>query len=311
MLYRLCPTPEPVALEEVSPDLLVAGIIGSEELNEYAERFGLSEAAVNECLSDHNNYRNTLDVYEDHSFGIINVVNARSVFDSSDRVAFFLKRNLFLLCVLRDLDGSVTDIFNAALRRYKPEAVSLEKLLYATLEATIAADAPALADMEFSISAMEGEVIAKEVSEDFDTQVYQKKRELLILRNYYEQLIDLGEALQENENDLFDGEYLHYVELFTSKAERLSQNVQMLRDSLTQLRDAHQSLLDYQLNRIMKVFTVVTVIFLPLTLLVGWYGMNFTHMPELDAPYAYPAVIGVAVLLVAVTLLIFKRKKLL
>lgn len=311
MLYSLRPALCSVAPEDVTPDLLVAGVITGEELRAYSARFGLSEAAVRECFSNQNNYRSTLDVYEDHSFGVLNIVEAGKVFATADRVAFFLKRNLFLLCVLHDEDGSVTEIFNAALRRYKPNDVTLEKLLYATLEATIAQDAQALATIEFSISAMEGQVIAREVDADFDTQVYQKKRELLILRNYYEQLIDLGEALQENENGLFDGEYLHYVELFTSKAQRLSQNVQMLRDALTQLRDAHQALLDYSLNRIMKLFTVVTVIFLPLTLLVGWYGMNFTHMPELSSPYAYPVVIAVAVLLVAVSLLIFKKKKLL
>ena len=69
--------------------------------------------------------------------------------------------------------------------------------------------------------------------------------------------------------------------------------------------------LDYNANRIMKVFTVVTTVFLPLTLIVGWYGMNFQHMPELSSRFGYPAVIVLSILVVVLSLLFFKKKRLL
>ena len=59
----------------------------------------------------------------------------------------------------------------------------------------------------------------------------------------------------------------------------------------------------------MKLFTVVTVIFLPLTLIVGWYGMNFKFMPELYSPFGYPAVILVSVAIVVWLIWYFKKKK--
>ena len=111
------------------------------------------------------------------------------------------------------------------------------------------------------------------------------KKKLLILHNYYEQLIDVGEELLENRNDIFDDEHLHYFKLFTKKAERLSQSVERLRESIVQLREANQANMDYNLNYVMKMFTVVTTVFLPLTLIVGWYGMNLKHMPELSWKY--------------------------
>ena len=58
----------------------------------------------------------------------------------------------------------------------------------------------------------------------------------------------------------------------------------------------------------MKVFTVITSIFLPLSLLAGWYGMNL-QMPEYRTPLAYPVIIGISAALVLVLLVIFKRKK--
>jgi magnesium transporter len=59
----------------------------------------------------------------------------------------------------------------------------------------------------------------------------------------------------------------------------------------------------------MTVLTVVTSIFLPLTLIAGWYGMNFRYMPELEWPYSYPVVIVVSIIIVVVCLVWFKRKK--
>ena len=59
----------------------------------------------------------------------------------------------------------------------------------------------------------------------------------------------------------------------------------------------------------MKVLTIVTAIFLPLSLIAGWYGMNFMGMPLLEWRYGYPVVVAVSVLVVAVLIWYFKRKK--
>ena len=80
------------------------------------------------------------------------------------------------------------------------------------------------------------------------------------------------------------------------------------KDYLTQVRESYQSQVDIEQNEIMKVFTVVTSIFLPLTLIVGWYGMNL-KMPEFEWDYGY---LFVTVLCIAVGLIwyfIFKKRK--
>ena len=80
---------------------------------------------------------------------------------------------------------------------------------------------------------------------------------------------------------------------------------------MSQLREAYQSQLSIQQNDLMKVFTIVTTVFLPLTLLVGWYGMNFTYMPELAWRWSYPVMIVVSVAIVAGLFWYFKHKKIL
>lgn len=73
------------------------------------------------------------------------------------------------------------------------------------------------------------------------------------------------------------------------------------------MREAYQSQIDIEQNHIMKIFTLITAIFLPLTLMVGWYGMNFKHMYELNSPYSYPIFILISIL-VCISLVIYFKK---
>lgn len=150
---------------------------------------------------------------------------------------------------------------------------------------------------------------SEEESIHFTNQLRQLSKELLLLRNYYDNLVIIGEDLQMNHHHIFEDDDMRYFEIFTRRIERLSNNVQMLRELLSQAYEAHQSKLDYKLNKTMQFFTVVTTVFMPLTLIAGWYGMNFKNMPELSSPYGYLSVILVSVSVVVLLMLWFKKKK--
>ena len=119
----------------------------------------------------------------------------------------------------------------------------------------------------------------------------------------------IKKEFEENENSFFQPDHLRFFRLFSSRVSRLHEMVNSLLDYTNQIRDTYQSRLDVKQNRIMTVLTVVTTIFMPLTLIVGWYGMNFKYMPELDSVWGYPVVIIVSLLIVISSLLFFKRKK--
>ena len=131
-------------------------------------------------------------------------------------------------------------------------------------------------------------------------------RELLV---HYEQIIDMTQELEENENGFFREENLRYIHLFMNLMLRRHNSAVSLRDHTMQVRDLYNAQLEVHQNRIMTLLTVITTIFMPLTLIAGWYGMNFRYMPELEWRYSYPVVIAVSVLIVAVCLIWFKRKK--
>ena len=100
-----------------------------------------------------------------------------------------------------------------------------------------------------------------------------------------------------------------YLDTLIARISRLKERVTLLSDSVVHLREAYESELELKQNRIMKIFTLVTVIFSPLSFIAGWYGMNFRYMPELYSRWGYPGVIGTFVLVTAGLFFLFKHKR--
>ena len=103
----------------------------------------------------------------------------------------------------------------------------------------------------------------------------------------------------------------HWAEAFediATEAERFNSLAELYQNVINDLIEGYISLNGHHLNQVMKVLTVVTVIFLPLTLMVGIYGMNFENMPELKSAYGYFTLLGVMAFLAVGMAYIFRRK---
>ena len=184
----------------------------------------------------------------------------------------------------------------------------LERFLYDFLEQIIAPDLARLELLEQSLDKMEEEILSGD-AEAALSKLNEVRGDLLDLSLHYGQLMDFGQELEENENGFFGEENLRYFRLFSARAVRLREMTGSLRDYTVQLRDLIQTRVDVKQNRIMTLLTVVTTIFTPLTLLTGWYGMNFKYMPELNFRWSYPIVILFSLILAVGSLLYFKKKK--
>lgn len=185
---------------------------------------------------------------------------------------------------------------------------SLERFLYDFLEKIIEKDLSLLSGMEQELGNIEGRIL-KDEQGDYPDRLNDIRGDLIDLRVHYEQLIDLSQELEENENGFFDPGNLRYFRMFTERVTRLQDQVTSLRDYTVQLRDLLSTRLDIRQNRIMTVLTVIAAIFMPLTLIAGWYGMNFYNMPELTSPFGYPVVIILSVVIVIVSIIWLKMKK--
>ena len=217
---------------------------------------------------------------------------------------FFPERLVFF-----DLNGRLEALLPELIDSRKNSQPTLEQLFYDLLEALIDEDPAFAHKIEEHISNLEDQILEGEAeSIDLNRKIAPIRRRLLFLSRYYDQLVNLGQELQENENGLFTEEGTRRFRMFTERAHRLYDHIQFLRDYSIQLREIYQSQIDLRQNTIMKLLTVVTTICLPLTIIVGWYGMNFV-MPELQwrGGYLYVIVLSLAVL--GLVIWYFKKKK--
>ena len=210
--------------------------------------------------------------------------------------------------VFVDASGLAEEITQAVAESKRWRMPGLERFFYDFLEQIISPDLARLELLEQTLERMEDEILAGD-AEPVMARLNEIRGDLLDLNLHYGQLLDLGQELEENENGFFAEENLRYFHLLTARAERLRNVVNNLREYTVQLRDLIQTRIDVKQNRIMTLLTVITTIFTPLTLLTGWYGMNFRYMPELDQPWGYPLVIAVSLAIALGCILYFKKKK--
>ena len=187
---------------------------------------------------------------------------------------------------------------------------SLRQILLALLEQLLTEDVLYLQKQEEHLAELEEELL-KRVPDYFYEMIMKYRKRLNIFHSYYEQLINMCDVMQTSVNIQLMEEEKAEWQLFSNRAERLHDHVEMLREYLVQIRELYQSLIAVKQNQVMSILTVVTTIFLPLTLIVGWYGMNFPNMPEFGWKYAYLAVIIVSITVVVIEVIYFKKKKML
>ncbi|MBQ6533249.1 MAG: hypothetical protein IJI33_09625 [Solobacterium sp.] len=210
--------------------------------------------------------------------------------------------------VFIDNDDYTLNILNRIQESRRWRFPSLERFIYDFLEETIAPDLDYLNGLENELEKIEERIMNGEI-EEYPPRFNTIRSGLLEMHTHYMHLMDLAKELEENENEYFSDENLRFFRLFGERTARLQDSVTELREYIVQLRDLVSEQLGIRQNHIMTLLTVITTIFMPLTLIVGWYGMNFVNMPELYSPWGYPVVIIVSVVIVVISLFWFRRKR--
>lgn len=216
-----------------------------------------------------------------------------------------------LIIVNLDIENlKTTEAFEAMLSYAKQfKGVTVAQLFSYYLTYFLLHDPIRLEQMELQLEDLEKIILSNRMNiEKTRNQISVFRRKIMTLRNYYEQYITITQSLCENINQLFPPADIISIRLIDSRAKRLYARTQNLSEYLTQIKESYMAQLDISLNSVMKLFTVVTTIFMPLSLIVGWYGMNF-KMPELRWEHGYLWVSSLSILVVTICIVIFKKKR--
>lgn len=190
---------------------------------------------------------------------------------------------------------------------YDPDHVLKEKISGNTpnecvlnlINILINEDMEFLQKLEMKLERIEEQLMSHKGSH-YESQIFEMRKTISTFDSYYDQMIEVVQNLQE---------FYNGFETLEKRLTRLSNVTDRLAEYSIQLREMHQTQVEMRQNQIMQFLTIVTTIFMPLTLITGWYGMNFRAMPELDSAYGYFIVIGVCILIIVLEVIYFKKKK--
>ena len=138
--------------------------------------------------------------------------------------------------------------------------------------------------------------------------IHELKRELIFLRKSVWPLREVISALERGDSPLLKPTTLIYLRDVYDHTIQIIDTVETFRDIVSGMLDIYLSSVSNRMNEVMKVLTVIATVFIPLSFIVGVYGMNFKYMPELGWKWGYLGV-WVVVLLVVVGMLVFFRRK--
>ncbi len=295
-----------IDVKKINKKILSVGFVSSEELLEIGGRLGLDQDTIEASQKANPLFRTGVDVRENYTFTELRVVNSDG---HEDFISIYLLENLLLIVDIVDEDNSTKNTFLKALKRYPGSKLCAERLVSYFIEGLLSDGNKIAEELRNDMTEMEEDIVNGNADKDFNSELLDLKKRILKYYNYYGQILDIAETLEENDNEILDNDRLFYISNLTGKVSRLKDDMNSLNEVCDHIQDAYAALLDQRMNNTMKIFTIITTIFFPLTIIVGWYGMNFQNMPELTWKYGYLYVTILSVLIVLLLVIIGKKKK--
>lgn len=269
--------------------------------------FCLHALLINDVLDDQ---RPKSEEYEDYLFFTMKMlyrIDGTGI--DYEQVSFVLGHH-FLLS-FQEKEGDLYDGFRDRIKldQGKVRKKQADYLLYRLIDINVDSYYTVLDKIGEMIEDIEEDIHLNPSNRNFN-RIQNLKKELIYLRRAVYPLREALSRLVKGESEFINEENLRYYTDIYDHIIHLIDSLDTYKDLTSSLLDIHINTLNTRMNEVMKVLTVISTIFMPLTFIVGVYGMNFTkNFPEIDAEYSYPIVWGVMLSIVIGMLVFFKRKK--
>lgn len=253
--------------------------------------------------------RPKVEDYGNHLYVVARMLERRADGEFRTEQVSILLGPGFVFSFLED-PGDVFDPVREKLRQAKGRIrhAGADHLVYALLDAIVddaMAHADALAD---AVDALEDQVF-DDGRTDRMAALYAERRAVGQARRAIVPTRELLSALRRLEGHNITPATAVYLRDVEDHLQRTVEHLDGLRETLTHLVDMNLALADHKMNEVMKAFTAIAGVFLPLTFLTGLYGMNFKHMPELQSQNGYFVLLGLMGAIAALLIWWFKKKR--
>jgi magnesium transporter len=225
-----------------------------------------------------------------------------------EQVSLLLLPNIVLS--FQEKPGDVFNLIRERIRRGvgRTRKETTDYLVYSLMDAIVDHYFTVMEGIRSEIELIEDEVI-EEPTNETSVKIHMLRGKVAMLRRSIWPLREVISTILRTESDLIKPETLPYVRDLYDHTIKVIETLETFRDTLAGLLDMQLSSVSNKMNEVMKVLTMISTVFIPLSFLAGLYGMNFKYMPELHYRWSYPLLLGIMALFVITFLLYFKKKK--
>ncbi len=236
------------------------------------------------------NHRPKVDFYENNVFLVTKMLSYNHILKQveTEQVSFVLGES-YLLSFQEDKEGDVFDVVRQQLRT-KPKGklrnMGESYLFYVLLDTIVSGYVDVMERISDELDILEERIMNEEYIREPTKQLYALKRQLTSVRKAVRPLLDASSQLLKEEGKFLDSTNFYMRDL-RERINQVSENIEIAIDTSGSLLDLHLNILGNKTNQVMKVLTIMSAIFLPLSFIAGVYGMNFDVMPELKMKMGY------------------------
>jgi magnesium transporter len=256
--------------------------------------------------------RPKVDFYEDNIFVVLQMLSyddkAQRV--ENEQVSLVLGED-YVISFQGDVEGDVFETVRQRLRaknKGKLRNSGAAYLFYLLVDTIVDNYFLVLERVAENLEALEENIIDNDINHDPTRDLYDLKRQLNMVRKSVRPMREIVAQLIREEAKFLASDNLYLRDLYDHVVQVID-NTESYIELSSSLLDLHLSIIGNKTNDVMKVLTIFSTIFMPLTFIVGVYGMNFKYMPELESKSAYFIVWGVMIVITIFIYIFFKRKK--
>jgi magnesium transporter len=286
----------------------VCGLHDTELIKQIGEKFNIHPLVLEDILNTET--RPKIEITDDYIFIAMKMLTNNNHEDQIgiEQVSFILG-NSFVFSFLEKSDSIFVPINERITNNYgRVRKQASDYLFYALMDIVVDQYYLVLEHIEEKIELLDDEVIRSADRSQIE-KIYNMKNKLLLTRRSLWPLREIFSRLIREESKLVNKKVMPYLRDLLDHTIQITETIDVQREITNGLMETHLSLMSYKMNEVMKVLTVIATIFIPLTFIVGIYGMNFPNMPEMSWPWAYFALWGVMIGLSVLMLYFFKKKK--
>lgn len=286
----------------------VCGLHDTELIKQIGEKFNIHPLVLEDILNTET--RPKIEITEKYIFIAMKMLttNDHDHQPVIEQVSFILG-NSFIFSFLEKSDNIFIQIKDRIINNSgKVRKQDSDYLFYTLMDIVVDQYYLTLEHIEEKIELLDDEVITN-TDQSQIKKVYTLKNKLLLIRRSIWPLREIFSRLIREESNLIDKKVMPYLRDLLDHTIQITETIDLQREIINGLMETHLSLMSYKMNEVMKVLTVIATIFIPLTFIVGVYGMNFDYLPELHWTWAYFAAWGVMIGITTFMIFFFKRKK--